>query len=145
MAVQTAGWDRGTWSSGPWGRGLASNGIVGTATLTGAAPSLITGDLAAPTVGALALAGVAPTITNKLDIVPDVGSVNINGLVPDVYPKKITTLIGTLALSSSAPIVTNVVSRLVTGSATIQGVAPIISDPNWIIIDTDQTPDWKEI
>ena len=75
----------------------------------------------------------------------DVGSININGLVPDVYPRNITTLIGTLALSSEAPVITNVVSRLVTGSATIQGVAPIISDPNWIIIDTDQTPDWKEI
>jgi len=145
MSVQTAGWDRGTWGSGPWGRGLASNGVVGAATLTGAAPSLLSGDIAAPTVGALVLAGIAPTITNKLDIVPDALDVSIGGLVPDVYPKKITTLIGTVALSSTAPLVTNMVSRLVTGSVTMQGVAPIISDPNWIIIDTDQTADWKEI
>ena len=145
MSVQTAGWDRGTWGSGPWGRGLASNGIVGAVAIASAAPTILTGDIAAPTVGALALAGVAPTITNKLDIVPDVGSVNINGLVPDVYPKKITTLIGTLALSSSAPVVANMVSRLVTGSATIQGDVPIIDNANWIIIDTDQTADWKEI
>ena len=139
------GWQRGTWGSGPWGTGTTITPSVGALTTASAAPIPLSGDIAAGTVGALALAGVAPTITNKLDIVPDVGSVNINGLVPDVYPKKITTLIGTLALSSSAPVVTNVVSRLVTGSATIQGVAPIISDPNWIIIDTDQTPVWKEI
>ena len=145
MSVQTAGWDRGTWGSGPWGRGLASNGVVGALAIASAAPTILTGDIAAPTVGALALAGVAPTITNKLDIVPDTLDVSISGFVPDIYPRKITTLIGTVALSSSAPVVTNMVSRLVTGSATIQGVAPIISDPNWIIIDTDQTADWKEI
>ena len=145
MAVQTAGWDRGTWGSGPWGRGLASNGVVGAATLTGAAPSLITGDLAAPTVGAVVLAGIAPTITNRLERTPASGVVNINGLIPDVYPRNITTLVGAIAIGSVPPVATNFVSKLVTGSVTMQGVAPIISDPNWIIIDTDQTPDWKEI
>ena len=143
--MATIGWGRGTWGSGPFSQGPVVTGVVGAVAIASAAPSLVPGDIATPTVGAVVLAGIAPTITNKLDIVPDALDVSIGGLVPDVYPKKITTLIGTLAISSTAPVVTNLVSRLVTGSVTMQGVAPIISDPNWIIIDTDQTADWKEI
>ena len=143
--MATTGWDRGTWGSGPWGKGPVVTGVVGAVAIASAAPSLVPGDIATPTVGTAVLAGIAPTITNRLERIPDTLAVGISGFVPDVYPKKITTLIGTLAISSTAPVVTNLVSRLVTGSATIQGVAPIISDPNWIIIDTDQTADWKEI
>ena len=144
-AVQTAGWDRGTWSSGPWGQGLASNGAVGAVAISGAAPSLVTGDFAQPTVGALTLAGVAPTITNKLDIVPLVGAVSLAGLVPELRPANITTLVGSIGLASTAPLVVNFASRTLTGSVTIGGVAPILGNPNWIIIDTSQTADWKEI
>ena len=143
--MATTGWQRGTWGSGPWGKGPVVTGVIGAAVLAGAAPTVLSGDIAAPIVGAAVLAGIAPTITNRLERVPDTLAVSIGGLVPDVYPRKITTLIGTVALSSTAPIVTNFVSKLVTGSVNMQGVAPIISDPNWIVIDTTQVPDWKEI
>jgi len=51
-----------------------------------------------------------------------------------------------MLLSGIAPTVLDgIVREPGTGALTLEGFAPIINNPNWVIIDTTQVPNWTEI
>lgn len=56
--------------------------VVGSLTLTGAAPRIINLHTRTPTVGSLTLSGVAPRVNAQIS--PPAGALSINGLAPQI-------------------------------------------------------------
>jgi hypothetical protein len=98
---------------------------VGTVDVLGSAPVIISGKITVPT-GTLVEAGSVPSVvvSGKVITVP-VRAVNITGVAPS-----------------------RVVSRVITppkGALTLVGGTATLSNANWNIIDTSQTPNWVQI
>ena len=138
----SSGWGRGTWSSAGyglgtvvvppsgelrvsdgWGLGGWNQGLWGVGVNT--SPIVINGTIITPTVGALVLAGVAPLVISGIPITPGVGALVLAGVTP--------VIVNGVAIAPSV------------GALTLVGKAPTLSDPNWVIIDTTQVPDWVPI
>ena len=93
--------------------------------IASAAPTVSTGTRITPSVGALTLAGIAPDVTDGLVVRPDSGALSLLGHAP-------SEVIGLVRQPAS-------------GAISLTGHAPIVNSPNWVIIDTTQTPEWEEI
>ena len=95
---------------------------VGSLTLAGIAPSVVTGQVITPT-GQTVIIGSAPSVVvSGYVITPAVGSLSIVGAAPGVAQSKVITPS--------------------TGVLILVGGTVIISNPNWIPIVTTQTPNW---
>jgi hypothetical protein len=115
----------------------------------------------------LNLAGVAPSLA--LTVVVPSGSLNVLGFAPQLTENKIVTptggttvlgsapsvvvagkifvpATGSLSIVGSAPSVP--ISRVITPptrALVLLGSAPTLQNPNWVIIDDSQTPNWQPI
>ena len=142
---------------------------VGALSLVGIAPYLDIG--IAPAVGSVTVTGIVPQIVQQNNIFkePITGAINITGIAPQVVQGIIITpaVVGlTLVGGTSTTLIGNVVTPNV-GAATLTGIAPSVltgrvitpavavlrivggtstlSNPNWNVINTAQTPGWVQI
>jgi hypothetical protein len=142
-------------------------GGTGTVTLTGQAPTSVIGKFSIPDTGSAQIIGIAPFLGSG--IVTATGATNITGVAPEVVGgsikvptgaavvtgstpsvvvsgKVITVPVGAMQLVGVAP--SSVISRVITppkGILTLVGGTATLSDPNWIVINTSQTPSWVQI
>jgi len=142
-------------------------GATGTVTLTGQAPTPVIGKFSVPNTGSAQIIGIAPFLGSG--IVTATGAANITGVAPEVVGgtikvptgaavvtgsapsvvvsgRVITTPVGVVTISSAAP--SSVISRVITppkGTLTLVGGTATLSNPNWNIINTSQTPGWVQI
>jgi len=140
---------------------------TGTATITGVASQVVLGEFRVPNTGTAQIIGIAPFLGTG--IVTVTGTVNITGQVSDVVSGTIKVPTGAAVVTGSSPsvVVSGKVIVLPTGAANITGYAPstyrstvitpdngtlrlvggtaTLSNPDWIVIDTTQTPSWVQI
>jgi hypothetical protein len=76
-------------------------------------------------VGAVTITGITAVRTEGAVIRPSAGAVALQGYAP-------TKLIG-------------IVKKPATGALNLEGHTPTINNPNWVIINTSQTPNWTSI
>ena len=144
-----------------------ATGATGTVTLTGVAPQSVVGKFSAPSTGTAQIIGIAPYLDKG--IVTTTGAVNVTGYAPDEVRGDVVTPTGGVDIIGSVPsvVVSGKVIVLPTGDATFTGQLPypaqstvitpnngtlrlvggtaVLSDPDWIVIDTSQTPSWVQI
>jgi len=142
-------------------------GATGTVTLTGQAPTSVIGEFSVPATGSAQIIGIAPFLGSG--IVTATGDANITGVAPEVVGGTIEVPTGVAVVTGSAPSVvvsgkvitiptgamvlvgvdpSSVISRVITppkGTLTLVGGTFTLSNPNWNVINTSQTPGWVQI
>jgi hypothetical protein len=109
------------------GRETATTYTPGTGSINvqGHAPSVVSEEVVTPTGGAV-LIGSAPVVIVRESVkTPGSGAVNILGFVPGVTQSRVITP--------------------ASGNLFLVGSAPVLKNPNWVIIDDSQTPGWTDI
>lgn len=110
------------------GGGVTISVPLGTLTLTGFAPAVLTPRLIAAPLGTLTLAGFAPSVVVGVRIAVPLGTLALTGFAPAVLtPRNIAVPLGTLTLQGFAPAVIGGAGLTIAvplGVLTLQGLVP---------------------
>lgn len=109
---------------------------LGTLTLTGQAPTVVTNVGVAIPAGTLTLTGFAPTVTTNTVVAVPAGTLTLTGLAPTVVTNRTVAVpAGTLTLTGLAPtVVTNVAVSVPAGALTLTGYAPtVVADGSQVV------------
>ena len=122
---------------------------VGNLGLNGIAPSLVetTDRDVTPDGAVLALAGTVPQVAISTVITPSVGSLSLAGIASSTLQGLVVQpAVGTLTIVGISPaIAQSMILTPPTGILTLVGKTVTIVNPNWIIINNTQTPNWVRI
>lgn len=103
---------------------------LGSADLTGLAPTVLTPRVLLPGLGDLQLTGLAPVVKTPSVVLPGLGALQLDGLAPTVPPAGAKTVfpgVGDLQFAGLAPTVLALVKVFPpTGQLTLNGLAPVI-------------------
>lgn len=105
--------------------------VTGAATMTGLAPTVSLGQTVAPTTGTATLTGAAPTVTRQALAQPTTGSLTATGAAPTVTLQRVVTpTTGAVVLTGLAPTVAVLTADTVTpttGTLAATGLAPTVT------------------